>query len=92
MKWHGDIMSNNRINTKEMWNGFWGCGCLTVLVGIFFPPSLGLFIPALIIYLIVAIIRSPFSLRTEYKGKKVAKKFEDAINRDAPELLEELDD
>lgn len=79
--------------TKEMWQGVGGCGCLAILAAIFFPPlwpALGIFF---FIWLIVAIFKSPFSLYGDHKEKRVARKFEDALKKENPQLLdEELDD
>ena len=85
-------MSSDRTNTKEMWQGLAGCGCLSIILAFLLPPSIPIMVILFIIYLIVAIIRTPFSLHTEIKGKKVARHFEDAIKKEAPELLEEIDD
>ena len=85
-------MAGGRTTTKEMWQGLGGCGCLVILAAIFFPPAwpvLGIFF---VIGLIVAIIRSPFSLFGDYKEKRVTRKFEETIKKENPELLEELDD
>lgn len=85
-------MSSDRTNTKEMWQGLAGCGCFSIILAFFLPPSIPIMAIIFIIYLIVAIIRTPFSLHTETKGRKIAKRFEETIKEEAPELLEEIDD
>lgn len=82
--------------TGEVWQGLAGCGCLTIVIAIFFPPSLFVMIPAFIIYLIVAMILSPFSIFQDRKRKAedkiIVEKFEAAWLAEAADLPETVND
>ena len=47
-------------NVKELWQGALGCGCLSIIIGCFFPPMWPFLIIGTIIAVIYAIVKSPY--------------------------------
>lgn len=83
-------------NVKELWEGVFGCGCLTVFIGIFFPPMWPILIIGTIIALIVAIVKSPYiffrNRKRQVEDKIIVEKFEKALlaGDDFPEIVDDI--
>ena len=84
-------------NVKELWNGVLGCGCLSIIIGCFFPPMWPILIIGIIIAIIYAIIQSPYIVfrnrKRTVEDKDITEKFEKALleEQDAfPEIADDI--
>ena len=84
-------------NVKELWQGAFGCGCLAIIIGCFFPPMWPFLIIGTIIAFIYAIVKSPYiffrNRKRAIEDKVIVEKFEKALleQQDAfPEIVDDI--
>lgn len=84
-------------NVKELWQGALGCGCLSIIIGCFFPPMWPFLIIGTIIAVIYAIVKSPYiffrNRKRAIEDKVIVEKFEKALleQQDAfPEIVDDI--